>query len=198
MRPSNHLLHCSPLLLLPSIFPSIRVFSSESALYIRWTKYWSFSFSISSSNEYLGLISFRIDWLDLLAVQGSLKSFSQPQSSKASIRWHSPFFMVQPSIHTQLLEKPQHSIVFLYFFALFTTLHSDGYIFPFLLCLLLVFFPQLFVRPPQTTILLFCIFLFVTILIIVSCTMLQTSVHSSSGFLSIRSNPLNLFVTSTI
>ena len=93
--PSNHL--CCPLLLLPSIFPSIRVFSKESALHIRWPKYWSFSFNISPSDEYSGLISFRMDWLDLLAVQGTLKSLLQHHSSKASILWHSAFFIVQLS-----------------------------------------------------------------------------------------------------
>ena len=93
--PSSHLILCHPLLLPPSIFPSIRVFSSELALCIRWPKYWSFSFSISPSNEYLGLISFRIDWFDLLAVQGILKSLLQHHSSKASISRHSAFFMVQ-------------------------------------------------------------------------------------------------------
>ena len=95
--PSNHLILCHPLLLWPSIFPSIRVFSNESALRIRWPKYWSFSFSISPSNEYPGLISFRMDWLDLLAVQGTLKSLLQHHSSKASILWHSAFFTVQLS-----------------------------------------------------------------------------------------------------
>ena len=95
--PSNHLTLCRPLLLLPSIFPSIRVFSNESALHIRWPKYWSFSFSISPSNEHPGLISFRINWLDLLAVQGTLKSFLQHHSSKASILWCSAFFIVQLS-----------------------------------------------------------------------------------------------------
>ena len=94
---SNHLILCCPLLLLPSIFPSIRVFFNESALLIRWPKYWSFSFSISPSNEYLGSISFRIDWLDLLAVQGTFKSRLQHHSSKASIFWRSAFFMVQLS-----------------------------------------------------------------------------------------------------
>ena len=94
---SDHLILCHPLLLLPSIFPSIRVFSNESALHIRWPKYWSFSFSISPSNEYSGLISFRIDCLDLLAVQGTLKSLLQHHSSKASILWCSAFFMVQLS-----------------------------------------------------------------------------------------------------
>ena len=88
---------CRPLLLLPSIFPSIRVFSDESALHIRWPKYWSFSFSISPSNEYSGLISFRIDWFDRHAVQGTLKSLLQHHSSKASILWHSAFFIVQLS-----------------------------------------------------------------------------------------------------
>ena len=105
VMPSSHLVLCHPLLLLPSIFPSIRVFSNESALHIRWPKYWSCSLSISPSNEYLGLISFRIDWFDLLAVQGTLKSLLQYHSSKASILWHSAFFMVQFSIHTWLLEK---------------------------------------------------------------------------------------------
>ena len=95
--PSNHLILCHPLLLLPSICPSIRVFSNESALRIRWPKYWSFSFSISPSNEYSGLISFRMDWFDFLAVQGTLKSLLQHHSSKASILWCSAFFMVQLS-----------------------------------------------------------------------------------------------------
>ena len=93
--PSNHLILCCPLHLLPSIFPNIRVFSNESVLRVRWPKYWSFSFSISPSNEYLGLISFRIDWFDLLAVQGTLRSLLQHYSSKASILWRSAFFMVQ-------------------------------------------------------------------------------------------------------
>ena len=95
--PSNHLILCHPLLLLPSIFPSIRVFSNESVLRIRWPKYWSFSFSISLSNELSGLISFRMDWLDLLAVQGTLKSLLHHHSSKASILWRSAFFIVQLS-----------------------------------------------------------------------------------------------------
>ena len=95
VMPSNHLILCRPLLLLPSIFPSIRVFSNESALHIRWPKYWSFSFSISPSNEYLGMISLRMDWLDLLAVQGTLKSLLQHHNSKASILQRSVFFMVQ-------------------------------------------------------------------------------------------------------
>ena len=97
VMPSNHLILLSPLLLLSSIFPSIRVFSNESVLHIRWPKYWGFSFSISPSNEYSGLISFRIDWFDLCAVQGTLKSLLQHHSSKASILWCSAFFMVQLS-----------------------------------------------------------------------------------------------------
>ena len=97
MMPSNHFILCSPLLLLPSIFPSIRVFSNESALCIRWPEYWSFSFNISPSNEHPGLISFRMDWLDLLAAQGTLKSLLQHHSSKASILWYSAFFIVQLS-----------------------------------------------------------------------------------------------------
>ena len=105
VMPSNHLIPCCPLLLLSSIFPSIRVFSNELALWIRWTKYWSFSFSISPSNEYSGSIPFRIDWFDLLAVQGTLKCLLQHHSSKASILWHSAFFMVQLSHLSWLLEK---------------------------------------------------------------------------------------------
>ena len=97
VMPSNHLILYHPFLFLPSIFPSIRVFSSESALPIRWPKYWSFSFNISPSNEYLGLISFMTDWLNLLAVQGTLKSLLQHHSSKASILQHSAFFTVQLS-----------------------------------------------------------------------------------------------------
>ena len=95
--PSSHLILCHPFLLPPSIFPSISVFSNESVLRIRWPKYWSFSFSISPSNEHPGLISFRMDWSDLLAVQGTLKSLLQHHSSKASILWCSAFFMVQLS-----------------------------------------------------------------------------------------------------
>ena len=97
VMPSNHLILCHPLILLPSIFPSIRVISNEPALRIRWPKYWSFSFSISPSNEHSGLISFRMDWLGLLAVQGTLKSLFQHHSSKASILWHSAFFTFQLS-----------------------------------------------------------------------------------------------------
>ena len=97
VMPSNHLILCCPLLLLPSIFPSIRIFSNESALRIRWPKDWSFSFNISPSNEHPGLISFRMDWLDLLAVQGTLKSLFQHHNSKASNLWCSAFFIVQLS-----------------------------------------------------------------------------------------------------
>ena len=101
VMPSNHLIYCCPLLLLPSIIPSIRVFSNESVLPIRWLKYWSFSFSISPSSEYSGLISFRMDWLDLFGVQGTLKSLLQHHSSNASILQHSAFFIVQLS-HTYM------------------------------------------------------------------------------------------------
>ena len=104
VMPSNHLILCHPLFLPPSIFPSIRVFSNESVLCIRWPKYWSFSFSISPSNEYSGLISIRMDWLHLLAVQGTLKSLLQHHSSKTSILRCSAFFMVQLS-HPYMLEK---------------------------------------------------------------------------------------------
>ena len=97
VMPSNHLILCRPLLLMPSIFPSTRVFTNESALHIRWPKYWSFSFNISPSNEHPGLISFRMDWLDLLAVQGTLKSLLQHHSSKASVLQCSAFFIVQLS-----------------------------------------------------------------------------------------------------
>ena len=105
VMPFTHLNLCCPLLLLPSILPSIRVFSNESILCMRWPKYWSFSFSISPSNEHLGLISFRIDWLDLLAVQGTLKSLLQHHSSKASILWHLAFFTVKLSHPYMITEK---------------------------------------------------------------------------------------------
>ena len=105
MMPSNHLILCRPLLLLPSILPSIRVLSSESALHIRWPKYWSLSFSISPSNEYSGFISFRMDWLDLLAVQGTLKSLLQHHRLKASILRHLAFFRVQVSHPYMTTEK---------------------------------------------------------------------------------------------
>ena len=109
--PSNHLILCRPCLLLPSIFPSIRVFSNESVLRIMWPKYWSFSFNISPSNEHSGLIFFRMDWLDLLAVQGILKSLLQHHHSKASIFWRSAFFIVQLS-HPYILEqKTQESFL---------------------------------------------------------------------------------------
>ena len=97
VMPSHYLIFCLPLLLLPSVFPSIRVFSNESALCLQWPKYWSFSFSTSPSNVYSGLVSFRMDWFDLLAVQRTLKSLLQHHSLKASILWHSAFFMVQLS-----------------------------------------------------------------------------------------------------
>ena len=97
VMPSNHLILCHPLLLRPTIFSNIKVFSKESVLLIRWPKYWSFSFNMSPSNEYTELVSFRMDWLDLLAVQGTLKSLLQHHSSKASILWHSAFFIVQLS-----------------------------------------------------------------------------------------------------
>ena len=106
VMPSNHLILCCPLLLLPSVFPSIRVCSSESVLRIRWPKYWSFSFSISPSNEYSGLILFRMDWLDLLAVQGTLKSLLQHHSSKASILWCSALFIAQLSHPYMTTGKP--------------------------------------------------------------------------------------------
>ena len=110
VMPSNHLILCHPLLLLPSIFPRIRVFSNESALLIRWPKYWSFSFSFSFStslaNEHSGLISFRMDWFDLLVVQWTLKSLLEHHSSKASILQHSAFFMVQLTNPHMTLEKP--------------------------------------------------------------------------------------------
>ena len=106
MMPFNHLILCLPLLLLLSIFPSIRVFSNESALHIRWPKYWSFSFNISPSNEHSGLISFMMDWLDLLAVQGTLKSLLQHHSSKTSVLQHSAFFIVQLSHPYMTTGKP--------------------------------------------------------------------------------------------
>ena len=106
VMPSNHLILCHPLFLLPSIFPNIRVFSNESDLPIRWPRYWSFSFSISPSNEHPGLILFRMDWLALLAGQGTLKSLLQHHSSKASILWHSAFFIVQ-------LSHPYKTLIYL-------------------------------------------------------------------------------------
>ena len=109
VMPFNNLILCCPLLLLPSIFPSTEVFSNESVLPIRWLKYWNFSLSISSSNEYSGLISFRMDWLYLLAVQATLKSLLQHHSSKASILWHSAFFMVQLS-HSYMTPGKKHSL----------------------------------------------------------------------------------------
>ena len=108
VMPFNHLIFCHPLFLLPSTFTSIRVFSNEWAPHVRWSKYWNFSLRISSFNEYSGLISFRIDWFDLLAVQGTLKSLFQHHSSKASILWPSAFFMVQLS-HPYLTTGKNHS-----------------------------------------------------------------------------------------
>ena len=105
VMPSNHLILCRPLLFPPSIFPSIKVFSSESALHIRWPEYWSFSFSISPSNEYTGLISFRIDWLIFLLAKGFSRVFSHTTSSKASILWYSAFFIVQLSHPCMATEK---------------------------------------------------------------------------------------------
>ena len=131
--PSNHPILCRPLLLLPFIFPSIRVFSNESALHIRWPKYWSFSFSISPSNEYSGLISFRMDWLDLLAVQGTLKSLLQHHSSKASVLQCSVFFIVQlshPYMTTgKTIALPRQTFVGKVMFLLFNTLSSSVIVF---------------------------------------------------------------------
>ena len=109
VMPSNHLILCRPLLLSPSIFPSIKVFSSESVLRMRWPKYWNFSFSISPSNEHPGLISFKMDWLDVLAVQGTLTSLLQHYSSKASMLWCSAFFIVQLS-HSYMTTGKNHSL----------------------------------------------------------------------------------------
>ena len=119
VMPSNHLILCRPLLLLPSFFPSIRVFSNESALHIRWPEYWSFSFSISPSNEYSGLISFRLDWLDLLAFQGTLQSLLQHHSSKASILQHSAFFMVQLSHSDMATGKTIALTILLVYYTIF-------------------------------------------------------------------------------
>ena len=125
VMPSNHLILCRPLLLLPSIFPYIRVFPSELALHIRWPKYWSFSFSISLSNEYSGLISFRIDWLDLLAVQVTLKSLLQHHSSKASTLQHSALFMVQLSHPYMTTGKTIAHHLVLYMLGLSRSVMSD-------------------------------------------------------------------------
>ena len=114
MMPSNHLILCCTCLLPPSIFPRIRVFSNESVLHIRWPKYWSFSFSISPSNEYSGLIAFRMDWLDLLAVQGTLKSLLQHHSSKASILWCSAFFIFLLKSFAQNFEGGCHYLHYLH------------------------------------------------------------------------------------
>ena len=124
VMPSNHLIFCCPLLILPSIFPSISVFSNESALHIRWPKYWSFSFSIRPSNEYSGLISFRIDWFDCLAVQGTLKSLFQHYTSKASILQHSAFFMVQLS-HQHMTTGKNTALTIWTFVSKVTSLHFN-------------------------------------------------------------------------
>ena len=133
VMPSSHLILCRPLLLLPPIPPSIRVFSNESTLCMRWPKYWSFSFSIISSNEHPGLISFRMDWLDLLAVQGILKSLLQYHSSKASILQHSAFFTVQLShpyypansfIHPSRFHTYIYALIYTICFSLSDLLHS--------------------------------------------------------------------------
>ena len=133
VMPSNHLILCYPLLLLPSIFPSISVFSSESALCIRWPKYWSFRFSISPSNEHPGLISFRMDWLDLLAVQGTLKSLIQHHSSKASILQCSAFFIVQlshPYMTTgKTIALTRRTFVGKVMSLLFNMLHGSGFMY---------------------------------------------------------------------
>ena len=123
VMPSNHLILCDPLLLLPSIVPSIRVFSNESALHIRWPKYLSFSFNISSTNEHPGLISFRMDWLDLLAVQRTLKSLLQHHSSKTSILRRSVFFIVQlshPYMTTGCINTHTHIYIYILFFRFFS------------------------------------------------------------------------------
>ena len=121
MMPSNQFILCHPRLLLPSIFPCIRVFSNESALHIRWPKYWSFSFIISPSHEYPGLISFRVDWFDLLAVQGTLKSLLQHHSWKVSILRHSAFFMIQLS-HPYMTSGKNISLTIWTFVRKFTSL----------------------------------------------------------------------------
>ena len=114
VMPSNHHILCCPLLLLPSIFPSIRVFSNKSAFRIRWPKYWSFSFNISPSNEHPGLTCLRMDWLDLLTVQGTLKSLLQHHSSKASILWHSAFFMVQLKGETECRRSKDFYYIYIF------------------------------------------------------------------------------------
>ena len=142
---SNHLILCCPLLLLPSAFPSIRAFSNELVLHVRWRKYWRFNFSISTSNEYSGLISFRMDWLDLLAVQGTLKSLLQHHSSKASVLWRSAFFIVQLSHQCKTTGKTialtRRTFVGKVCFYVVVSLHihtyyihTNGKILPLLLC----------------------------------------------------------------
>ena len=262
----QHLILCHPLFFLPSIFPSIRVFSKESVLPIRRPKYWSFRFIISPSKEYSGLISFRMDWFDLLAAQGTLKSLLQYHSSKVLILWHSAFFIIQishpymttgktiPLTRLTFVRKvmsmlfnmlsrlviaflsrsitllsftepifawnvPLVSLIFLkrslvfpillfssislhfswgrlsYLSLLFFgTLHSNGYIFPFFLCLLLLFFSAICkVSLDLTNHFVFLHFFFLgIILIMASCTILWTSVHSSSGILFTKSSSLPL------
>ena len=129
VMPSNHLILCHPLLLLPSIFPSIRVFSNESVLRMSWPKYWSFSFSISLSNEYSGLISFRIDWFDLPAVRGTLKHLLQHHNLKTSVLWHLAFFIVQ-------LSHPY--VILLYWECYLTHLRVTDAVFPLLILLLIL------------------------------------------------------------
>ena len=181
MMPSSHLILCCPFFLLPPIPPSIRVFSNESTLRMRRPKYWSFSFSIIPSKEIPGLISFRMDWLDLLTVQGTLKSLLQHHSSKASILRRPAFFTVQLSHPYTTTEKTKWVYLsfspLLFASLLFTAIckASSGSHFAFL-----------------------HFFFLGMVLIPVSCIMSQTSFHSSSGTLSSRSNPLNLFVTSTV
>ena len=126
MMPPNHLILCWPFLLLPLVFPSIRVFSNESALWNRWPKYWSFSFNISPSNEHPGLISFKVDWLNLLAVQRTLKSLLQHQSSKASILWCSAFFIVQLS-HPPMTTVKTIALIRRTFAGKVMSLHHSGW-----------------------------------------------------------------------
>ena len=177
---------CCPLLLLPSIFPSFRIFSNEFALHIRWPKYWSFYFSIGPSNEYSRLISFRMDWLDLLAVQGTLKSLLQHQSF--------PFYCFP--LFLCIVHLGRLSYLSLLFFG---TLHLVGYNFPFFP----LPFPSLLFsaicKALSDNHFAFLHFFFLGMVLITAyCTMSGTSIHSSSGTLFIRSNPLNLFVTSTV
>ena len=196
--PSSHLILCHPLLLLPPIPPSIRVFSNESTLHMRWPKYWSFSFSIIPSKEHPGLMSFRMDWLDLLAVQGTLKSLLQHHSSKASILQRSAFFTVQLS-HPYMTTGKTIALTRQTFFdkvmsallSLAMCKASSNKHFTFLH---LFFFGMIWSLTP-----VLCYEpLYTVVLVIDSCTLLQTSVHSSSVTLSTRSNLVNLFITITV